>query len=157
MKTKNGKFKCDGCGQFKAAEQLEHGEPWEGGEYCCHPYGCGSYNDAPKEGDKVFVKFLGNLKYPGEIINIQGRKATIKMLAEGNIFVECDLKELILRTEKPIIQVGSNILFRGKFSKDFAIKGVVEVFEPNTYNPYGIRLESGNFSWANLGQLRERV
>ena len=53
---------------------------------------------------------------------------------------------------------GDKVWFRGEYAKRFSIRGVVEdVSQMIDGKPYGIRLENGNFRWADSSQLKERI
>lgn len=61
---------------------------------------------------------------------------------------------------------GDKVWFRGRFAKEFSVRGEIEVVD--TCNPhslgippafpvaYGVRLENGNFHWAGKDQLKRR-
>lgn len=56
------------------------------------------------------------------------------------------------------MNVGDKVWFRGKFAKNFSIRGTIEVlndgYSPEA--PIGVRLESGNFVRAAASQVKER-
>lgn len=52
------------------------------------------------------------------------------------------------------MKVGDKVWFRGRWSDDFSLRGVIETIRED--GEFGVRLENGNFSWAQAGQLKER-
>jgi hypothetical protein len=55
---------------------------------------------------------------------------------------------------KESVNIGSKVWFRGKVAKTFSARGVVERVDNNF--GYGVRLENGNFQWANNDQVKTR-
>lgn len=65
---------------------------------------------------------------------------------------------------------GDKVWFRGQFAKEFSIRGEIECIEDPKLSPggyglmaspqprakYGVRLENGNFKWAERDQLKPR-
>ena len=47
---------------------------------------------------------------------------------------------------------GDKVWYKGLFSDSFSLRGVIEVCRV----PFGVRLENGNFVWADFDQLQRR-
>jgi hypothetical protein len=54
------------------------------------------------------------------------------------------------------IENGEKVWFRGMFSEQFSVRGVIEDVDCRAECPYGIRLENGNFIRAYADQIKGR-
>lgn len=50
------------------------------------------------------------------------------------------------------MNIGHKVRFRGKYAREFSIRGTIEVIEGALY---GVRLENGNYALADHSQLQE--
>jgi len=54
------------------------------------------------------------------------------------------------------LKINDKVWFRGRFSENFSLRGKIEYLRHGASTTYGIRLENGNFSYADKTQLKRR-
>jgi len=54
------------------------------------------------------------------------------------------------------IENGEKVWFRGFFSDQFSVRGIIESVDCRAERPYGVRLENGNFVEAYANQIKFR-